>query len=82
MAVHPARPSAELLTALRDGKAALRQRRINPPLREKVRKRRVARQSCPLRHPARVPLVRNARTTPRTGQAEGRTHPAGTTFVA
>jgi hypothetical protein len=33
----PARPSAELLTKLRDGKAALRQRRIQLPLREKVR---------------------------------------------
>jgi hypothetical protein len=33
----PARPSAELLTKLRDGKAALRQRRISLPLREKVR---------------------------------------------
>lgn len=33
----PERPSAELLTALRAGKAALRQRRIDLPLREKVR---------------------------------------------
>lgn len=33
----PARPSAELLAALREGKEALRRRRIALPLREKVR---------------------------------------------
>jgi hypothetical protein len=36
-ATEPARPSAELLTALRAGKAALRQQRVALPLREKVR---------------------------------------------
>ena len=52
----PVRPSAELLTALRDGKAALRQRRIHLPLLEKVRQMLALQR---LQHPllaARRPL--------------------------